>query len=332
MTHLYVKEYTRHLLGHPLAIACRESVLRDNLPAIVNDLKFLGRQGISTTFFHNLPLRSSNQKLVDDLERRLPETRFVRIASDVDFYEAVLNSDGVKFKLIFLERRPLLDQKGVRINTLTTERYRSLPIEVNDVVQNVNFQGALSQICEKIESGVCERIHIVAAGKATLREELFSVEGAGTMIANNFTEVFRVVDGPTDVKIVERILGMYKRSGYLKPRAKGYVAANRDHFFVTVIDGIIVGCVEQKDIDEQTVELGALAISTRFRNQRIGVYTVGAFIEEMTARGFTNFISLTRNPRLQDLLSKMGFTREESGRYAAREAISPGVPVYCKQN
>jgi N-acetylglutamate synthase-like GNAT family acetyltransferase len=116
----------------------------------------------------------------------------------------------------------------------------------------------------------------------------------------------------------------------LKPRSKGYLSRHRQRFFVTAIDGIVVGCLEQKIIDETTVELGALAISTRFRNQRVGVYTVNAFIEKMVDQGFVHFISLTKNPRLQALFLQLGFVQESPQRYAQRQSESPDVKMFCK--
>ena len=64
---------------------------------------------------------------------------------------------------------------------------------------------------------------------------------------------------------------------------------------------------ELKSIRERAVELGALAISTRFRNNRVGVYTVAAFMRKMRQEGFHKFISLSNNPRLRDLYLKINF-------------------------
>ena len=49
-------------------------------------------------------------------------------------------------------------------------------------------------------------MHILAAGKNTIKHELFTVEGAGTLIANNFQEDFRQVQTDEEVAIVHRIL------------------------------------------------------------------------------------------------------------------------------
>ena len=328
MPKLYLKDYARALAGKQVFIACREGILRDNFQDIITDIKFLARHGAQPTLLHNLPNRFANQKLIKELAERLPTTAVERINPEIDFYEAVLSHREFMFKVIFLERRYLIDGRGHKINAITTGRARETLEDFGDLIANVNFKGALSQICEKIEAGQCDRVHILPAGKNTIKHELFTVEGSGTLIANNFEEVFRQVRSDEDVAIVHRILTLYKRSGFLKPRSKEYLSEHRDHFFVTAIDGIVVGCIEQKIIDEQTVELGALAISTRFRNQRVGVHTVKSFMALMIERGYSRFISLTNNPRLKELYLQLGFVQESRPEYRERQALSPNVEMF----
>ena len=330
MGQLYLNEYAKHLKGRRVCIGCREGILRDHFSEIIADIKFLDRNGIHTTLFHNLPNRFANQKLLVQLNKKLPHTRIRRIPPDESFYAAVLRQEDVEFKLIFLERRYLIDNRGYKINTLTTGRIRHSMDDFASHIANVNFKDTMNLICETIEAGKCERIHILPAGKNSIKQELFTVEGSGTMIADNFTERLRQVSSDEDVVVVNRILSMYKRAGFLKPRSKNYVDEHRSSFFVTEIDSIVVGCVEQKIIDERTIELGALAISTRFRNQRIGVYTVEAFMETMASMGYTRFISLTLNPRLQDLFAQLGFSQESPEEYKERQSLSPDVQMFFK--
>jgi len=330
MVQLYLNEYVKNLVGRTVCIACREGILRDHFNEIVADIKFLVRKGVGTTLFHNLPNRFANQKLLRQLETRLPATSLIRITPEVDFYAAVLEHPDTVYKLIFLERRYLIDNNGNKINTLTTQRVREGMSDFGDLIANVNFKDTMNRLCEKIEAGLCERIHILPAAKNTIKHELFTVEGTGTMIADNFSEELRQVQTDEEVAIVHRILTMYKRTGYLKPRGRDYLSRNREHFFVTAIDGIVVGCLEQKIIDAQTVELGALAISTRFRNQRVGVFTVNAFVREMTEQGYCRFISLTKNPRLQALFLQLGFKKESPPEYSGRQNESPDVQMFVK--
>ncbi len=328
MPKLYLKDYARALAGKQVFIACREGILRDNFQEIIADIKFLVRFGARPTLLHNLPNRFANQKLIRELTDRLPTADIERINPEVDFYEAVLNHRKFMFKVIFLERRYLIDDQGHKINAITTSRARETLENFGDLIANVNFKGALGHICEKIEAGRCDRVHILPAGKNTIKHELFTVEGSGTLIANNFEEIFRQVQTDEDVAIVHRILTLYKRSGFLKPRSKEYLSEHRNLFFVTAIDGIVVGCIEQKLIDEQTVELGALAISTRFRNQRVGVHTVKSFMDLMMEKGYSRFISLTNNPRLKELYLQLGFVQECRLEYRNRQALSPDVAMF----
>ena len=221
MPKLYLKEYARALAGREVFIACREGILRDHFQDIITDIKFLVRHGALTVLLHNMPNRFANQKLITRLAQRLPATGMVRVSPEIDFYDAVLNHQASMFKVIFLERRYLIDRQANKINAITTGRVRESLEDFGDLIANINFKGAMACICRKIEAGQCDRVHILAAGKNAIKHELFTVEGAGTLIANNFQEDFRQVQTDEEVAIVHRILEMYKRSGFLKPRTKG---------------------------------------------------------------------------------------------------------------
>ncbi len=331
MPRLYIEEYTRILKGRQVGIACREGILRDHFTVVVNDIKFLNRQGIVTTLYHNLPNRFANQKHFRTLAERLPETHIVRIESDADFYTTVL-ARRPAFKLIFLERKYLTDPRGRRLNTLNTSAARNTVQTYGHLIANTSFRSALEKICNRIEQGHLDRVHILPARKHAIKHELFAVEGSGTLIANNFQETFVPVVSDEDVQLVNAILDLYKTKGYLKPRGRDYIAAHRDNFFMTKIDGIAVGCAELIAIDARTAELGALAISTRFRGQRVGVFTVDAFIAEARRRGYARIISLTRNPRLKTLYQAVGFIERSPREYADRQAQSEGTPMFVRDD
>jgi len=328
MPQLYIEEYTRSLAGRTVCIACREGILRDHLAAVVADIKLLNRLGIKTIFYHNIAHRVANQKYFRLLSERLPETKIVRVSPEVDFYGHVLDHAENVNKLIFLERKPLIDKDGQKINAITTSGVRENIYAWGDLIANTNFKGVLEHICAKIDSGCYERVHIIPAAKNAIKHELFTIEGHGTLIANNFMESFQPVSREDDVTIINGILNLYKNEGYIKPRTKAYLVAQRHNYFVTLIDGIVVGCVEKKIIDPQTAEIAALAISTKFRNQRVGVFTVKAFMDALGQQGYRHFISLTNNPKLKKLYLMTGFTLCQDNRYKDRQAASPGVDMY----
>ena len=109
---LHIEEYTQTLAGRSVFIACREGILRDHFHDIIADIKFLNRQGVRTTFFHNMSNRFSNQKHFRELSSRLPETRIVKVLPDLDFYHFVLDFSSHVYKIIFLERKYLIDRQG----------------------------------------------------------------------------------------------------------------------------------------------------------------------------------------------------------------------------
>ncbi len=328
MPKLYLDTYSRALAGKRVLIACRHGILRDHFAEIIADIKFLHRQRIQTTLIHNIPNRFGNQKLFRQLEERLPFAAIIRVLPEQDFFKTVLDINEDFFKLIIVERKSLLDTDGERINTMTTEAVRTSLVDFESTIANTNYLNALRRICEKIDAGHYDRVHILPAGKEVIRQELFSIEGVGTLIANNFTEVFEPLGADIGEDVIAGILNLYRGEGYLLPRNRAYIDAKRSNFFVTRIDGIIVGCVEKKEIDAETVELGALAISSRFRNHRIGVFTIGAFIDEMRRAGYRRFLSLTNNPVLAGLYQKLGFYPCPGDAFPHRQQQSPGVAMY----
>ncbi len=327
MPRLYLHEYHQALQGQHVCISCREGILRDNFNHIVADLKFLHRQGIRTTLYHNMANRFANQKHFRLLADRLPDTTIIRLSPEVDFYSTVLDRVQSAFKIIFLERKYLYDRKGRRLNTLTT---RDTMDNMSDLVANVNLVGVLGKICQRINEQRYNRVHILPAGKNSIKYELFTVEGTGTLIADNFQEKLLPVISEGEVQMLAGILGQYMKKGFLKPRSKKYLSEHRQRFYLTMIDGIAVGCVELIEIDANTVELGALAISTRFRNQRVGVFTVNAFIDEAKRLSYNRIISLTNNPRLHILYEQLGFEPVDLPDYALRQTQSPDVQMFFK--
>jgi amino-acid N-acetyltransferase len=80
---------------------------------------------------------------------------------------------------------------------------------------------------------------------------------------------------------------------------------------VTAIDGIVVGCVEQKIIDAQTVEIGRPG-HLHPLSQPAGGRAYGTILHDADEGTglYPRFISLTNNPRLESLYTKLGFFQE----------------------
>ena len=125
--------------------------------------------------------------------------------ADTDFYSAVLEQDPV-FKLIFLERKYLTDAKGRRLNALDTRRVRDTWQGYGDLIANTNFKSTMEKICSCIDAGHLARVHILPVRKHTIKHELFTVEGTGTLIANDFQEAFVPILNEEDEQLLAGIL------------------------------------------------------------------------------------------------------------------------------
>ena len=193
---------------------------------------------------------------------------------------------------------------------------------------NANFKSILEKICAKIETRTVDRIHIVPAKKHCLRHELFSLEGVGTLIANNFAESLETVESDDEVLIVQDILRPYIKKGLIKPRTREHISAMRKNFHMAKIDGIPVGCVETIVLDSVSAELGALAVATRYRNQQVGFFLIRSFVGMAKTQGFKRVVSLTRNRKLKGIYLSVGFEEKTPDDLRFRQEKSPGVPMF----
>ena len=79
--------------------------------------------------------------------------------------------------------------------------------------------------------GHYDRVHIIPAAKYAIKHELFTIEGHGTLIANDFLEIFQPVSCENDVILINGILKLYKNEGFLKPRTKSYLLEHRENYY-----------------------------------------------------------------------------------------------------
>ena len=316
-------------------IACREAVLRENIKHVLSDIKFMDRLGIQTILLHNLANRFGNRKYFSFLQQKLPNTQICRIPMETgeNFYNYALNFKPLINKIVFVERKYLTDDKGRKLNALTTRNALRLIKEkkivaYGDLIANINFKTIIEKVCTKIENKQIDRIHIVPARKHCLKHELFSLEGTGTLIANNFTETLENITSDGQVRMVEDILKPYISRGLIKPRTREHISAFRTNFYMAKIDGIPVGCVEKIDLRNNTAELGALAVATRYRNHQVGLFLIHSFLEMARKEGYRRVVSLTKNPKVKNIYVSVGFEEKTPEDLSDRRLKSPDVPMF----
>lgn len=82
-----------------------------------------------------------------------------------------------------------------------------------------DVKGVLDCICSRIDHGHYDRVHILPAAKNAIKHELFTIEGFGTLIANNFVERFHPVGSEDEVRLIDGIFNLYKNEGYERQAA-----------------------------------------------------------------------------------------------------------------
>lgn len=178
-------------------------------------------------------------------------------------------------KLIFLvEGEGLLDSDPsdqrpvpVRSQVLSAEVAGLLASRTDlgeDLVQ------ALRAGAEACERGVA-RVHLVGrADPAALLRELFTRDGAGTLLTGEPYERLRAAQS-SDIPGIQRLLEPMERAGILIPRSAEDLELTIDRFQVTEIDGTIIACASLVAFPEAAAgELACVAVHPAYRAQGRG--------------------------------------------------------------
>ncbi len=107
-----------------------------------------------------------------------------------------------------------------------------------------------------MHQGLLPRTHFVPLqDDHAIRDELFSIEGRGTIIEDDFSKPTICPTAPDEIDMIVKILDSHKNDKYLKPRSKEYIREHLSSFYTAHIDGIPIGCVEIKELNKDTYEL-----------------------------------------------------------------------------
>ncbi len=339
MPNYHFDTYLPLLQQADIGIAVRSVVLRDHQRNISEQLQDLVRMGISFKLFHNIPPWSESGKLLKGIEQNkwvIP----IRISDHDDFYAASISNHGrpewseehkkkMWNKLIFLETDHINDHnKWRRINVLPAEIILDNPKWLWTLIEDTRLRSALILMAQSVVKNGIDRIHILRANRRNgIKEELFTLEGVGTMIEWNFKP--EIGDASeTDVTTLFSLLSAHKYSGQLKPRSMDYLREYWGRFKVAKIDDVAVGCVEMIPIDNDTIELWGIAVNLDFMDYRIGK----RLIEEVELFAYCqskNIIAVTNNPKLGGMFEARWYIRAEHI-FLDRIAQSPWKKLYLK--
>ena len=204
-----------------------------------------------------------------------------------DIAEAVAVTLGAD-KLIFLDRQPgLKNDDGGLIRQSTVADAGQL--DITDPEQTRLRDTA----CRACSNGV-KRCHLISFEReGALLEELFTHDGAGTLIAQNPYEQARPADIDDIAGIVELIRPL-EDSGALLKRSRERLEEEIHHFVILERDGRIIACAALYPYEEAKVgEIACVATHSDYRGTGRAEQLLRELLARASAQALTHVFALT---------------------------------------
>jgi amino-acid N-acetyltransferase len=171
-------------------------------------------------------------------------------------------------KLIaFNDDGPIRDEKGNIYRELTLLKCEKFLLRQKSVGNNTNTYFSL-KACHKACDGGIARAHVIASNDdGALLKELFTRDGAGTMVYRDHYETIRRarVD---DVMGILNLIAPLESEGILVKRSREKLEQEIQCFTVMEKDGIVIGCAALYPFsDKESGEMACMAISAAYRGQ-----------------------------------------------------------------
>ncbi len=193
-------------------------------------------------------------------------------------------------KLIALtQEEGLLDKAGDLIKSCSVRRVKTLLDEKDCHVR----QRLLRAIIQSGENGV-ERCHCVSYQSETaLLQELFTRDGAGTLIAKDHKEEISTAT-IDDVAGILELLAPLEAEGVLVKRSRELLEVEIDQFIVLKKEDVIIACAALYPYsDAQTGEVACVAIHPDYRKGDRGGRLMAALEEEAKKQQLASIFVLT---------------------------------------
>jgi len=193
-------------------------------------------------------------------------------------------------KLIaFTEDDGLIDKSGELIRSCSVRKVKTLLDEKDCHVRQL----LLRSIIQSGENGV-ERCHCVSYQSETaLLQELFTRDGAGTLIAKDHKEEILTATIDDVVGILELIQPL-EEEGVLVKRSRELLEVEIDRFTVIKKEESIIACAALYPYeDAKTGEVACVVIHPDYRNSNLGERLISALEIKAKQQGLTSVFVLT---------------------------------------
>jgi N-acetylglutamate synthase-like GNAT family acetyltransferase len=110
---------------------------------------------------------------------------------------------------------------------------------------------------------------------------------------------------PADADAIHALIAGNLEVGHLLPRSLEDVTEHIARFFVTEVDGTVVGCAELARLSPSVAEVRSLVVTESLRGQKIGTRLVAHLASSGTAAGYATLCAFTHDP---SHFVRLGFT------------------------
>lgn len=185
-----------------------------------------------------------------------------------------LNADKL---IVFGKEQGIFDADGKLLKEMTIKQAKAHPDHNTPTLKNA---------INACMSGVL-RVHLLGhEDDGALLKELFTTDGAGTMISQDPYDTIRQAS-VHDVMGILALIKPLEDEGILIKRPKETLEAQIEHFCVIERDGKILGCASLYPLDEDSAEIASVAIDPAYRSGERGTNLL-KFIENRARQAGKN--------------------------------------------
>lgn len=154
---------------------------------------------------------------------------------------------------------------------------------------------------------------LLEAKAGALFQEIFTHRGAGTLISEDYPNVFRKAE-LSDVLDISFIVNPYIKKGTILPVSEDDIAANIDNYYVFTVNNQIVATGMLAEY-ENAYEIGKICTLPRYQRRGRAKSLVQNMTEMARQRGKKFVFSLSIEPKMWVFFNQLGFTE------VARESL-----------
>ncbi len=196
---------------------------------------------------------------------------------------------GADKLVVFSEQEGIVDQNGKLLRNLELRRLKEM---LNDPLR-VNEKTVLQAIVSSLEADI-PRCHCVSYRQdGALLQELFTRDGAGSMISQSYYEQLRpaTID---DVGGILKLINPLEEKGILVKRSRELLESEIEQFTIIERDGMIISCAALYPYpDERMAELACVATHQDYRGSSRAERILEAVKEQAISLGMDKLFVLT---------------------------------------